>query len=99
MLMSMYMYSFYIRCGYVSVCVQCMDLCGCGSVCVCAGSVFYQGLCVTHNKVSGCVWMCISVCAYASVSLCVCVYLTGPMSSICLTCSFIFYTKCTKIYS
>lgn len=97
--MSMYMYSFYIRCGYVSVFTVYGSMWVWECVCVCAGSVFYQGLCVTHNKVSGCVWMCISVCAYASVSLCVCVYLTGPMSSICLTCSFIFYTKCTKIYS
>lgn len=43
------------------------------------------------------VYMCLCVCVCIGVCLCVC--LTGPMSSNCLTCSFVFYTKCTKIYS
>lgn len=46
MLMSMYMYSFYIRCVCVSVYSFCVGLYvdWRSSVYVCAGSVFYQGL-------------------------------------------------------
>lgn len=73
MLMSMYMYSFYIRCGYVSVCVQCMDLCGCGSVCVCVlGVCFIKAfalLIIRSLGVCGCVYLCV----HMPVCLCVCV--------------------------
>lgn len=82
------------------MCVLCLDLCvACGFSFVLRVSVLQVACCKCGQGLQVSLSRSLGVDVCIGVYECVCVCLTGPMSSNCLTCSFVCYTKCTKIYS